>query len=54
MCLPLSLVVHLQEESTSAFSFSRSKKVVLHLNEPLPGNLGHYENISRRFIIVIQ
>ncbi|XP_068907055.1 vacuolar protein-sorting-associated protein 36 isoform X1 [Tenebrio molitor] len=34
LALNLSLIVYIEEESPSAFSFSRSKKVVLHLSEP--------------------
>ncbi|KAK4887663.1 hypothetical protein RN001_003934 [Aquatica leii] len=38
MCLslPISLVVFIEEESPSAFSFSRSRKILLHLKEPSP------------------
>lgn len=37
LTLPLSYVIYIEEESPSAFSFSRSKKVLLHLTEPNPG-----------------
>lgn len=34
LALNLSLIVYIEEESPSAFSFSRSRKVVLHLSDP--------------------
>ncbi|EFA02261.1 vacuolar protein-sorting-associated protein 36 [Tribolium castaneum] len=34
LALNLSLIVYIEEESPSAFSFSRSRKVLLHLSEP--------------------
>ncbi|XP_063922885.1 vacuolar protein-sorting-associated protein 36 [Zophobas morio] len=34
LALNLALIVYIEEESPSAFSFSRSRKVVLHLSEP--------------------
>ncbi|GJQ65317.1 putative ubiquitin binding protein [Trypoxylus dichotomus] len=36
LSLPLFLIKYVQEESPSTFSFSKSKKLVLHLHEPLP------------------
>lgn len=33
LALHLGLVVFVEEESPNAFSFSRSRKVILHLNE---------------------
>lgn len=38
LSLHLSYVIFIEEESPSAFSFSRSRKVVLHLTEPSPGS----------------
>lgn len=40
VCLTLHLryVIFIEEESPSAFSFSRSRKIILHLTEPSPGN----------------
>uniref|UniRef100_A0A1B6K9T8 Vacuolar protein-sorting-associated protein 36 n=1 Tax=Graphocephala atropunctata TaxID=36148 RepID=A0A1B6K9T8_9HEMI len=41
LSLPLKLIVFVEEESSSGFGFSRSKKVVLHLTEaPKDRNLG--------------
>lgn len=37
LSLPLRYVIFIEEESPSAFSFSRSRKVVLHLTEPAAG-----------------
>lgn len=37
LSLPLSYIVFCEEESGSSFSFSRSKKIVLHLSGPLAG-----------------
>lgn len=42
MALPLRLVYQVHEEQTSAFSFSRSKKLLLHLHPPLPGTPKSY------------
>lgn len=39
LSLPLKLVVFIEEEASSAFSFSRSRKIILHLNEPTAGNI---------------
>lgn len=39
LVLALRYIVFFEEESPSAFSFSRSKKIVLHLSEPAPGKL---------------
>ncbi|KAI4462383.1 vacuolar protein-sorting-associated protein 36 [Holotrichia oblita] len=36
LSLPLYLVKYIEEESPSTFSFSKSKKIVLHLHDPLP------------------
>lgn len=40
-CLSLSLryIIYFEEETPGAFSFGRSKKVVLHLAEAAVGNL---------------
>ena len=38
LSLPLQYLVFVEEEATSSsFGFSRSKKVILHLSEALPG-----------------
>lgn len=39
LSLPLSYIVFCEEESGSSFSFSRSKKIVLHLSGPLAGKI---------------
>lgn len=39
LALSLKYIIFLEEENPGAFSFSRSKKVVLHLTEPGPGAL---------------
>lgn len=39
LCLPLSCIVFYEEESPGAFSFGRSKKVVLHLAESTSGTI---------------
>lgn len=36
LSLPLKYVIFIEEESPSAFSFSKSRKVILHLTEPSP------------------
>lgn len=36
LSLPLRLVKYIQEDSPGAFSFSKSKKLIVHLDEPLP------------------
>jgi hypothetical protein len=52
MCLslPLHYVVFVEEETgSSSFGFSRSKKIVLHLSEALPGKI--YEMIRLKEIM---
>ncbi|XP_049777747.1 vacuolar protein-sorting-associated protein 36 [Schistocerca cancellata] len=39
LSLPLRYVVFSEEESPSSFAFTRSKKIVLHLTEPIPGKI---------------
>lgn len=44
LSLPLRYVVFVEEETgSSSFGFSRSKKIVLHLSEALPGEI--YETV---------
>jgi Vacuolar protein sorting protein 36 Vps36. len=45
LSLPLRYVVYVEEETgSSSFGFSRSKKIVLHLSEALPGEM--YEAVG--------
>lgn len=39
LALDLSLIIYVEEESPSNFSFSRSRKVILHLSEATGGML---------------
>ncbi|GLH07104.1 Vacuolar protein-sorting-associated protein 36 [Gryllus bimaculatus] len=39
LSLPLRYVVFAEEESPSSFSFSQSKKIIIHLSEALPGKI---------------
>ncbi|XP_066991544.1 vacuolar protein-sorting-associated protein 36 [Anabrus simplex] len=39
LSLPLHCVVFCEEDSGGTFGFSRSKKIILHLSEPLPGKI---------------
>ncbi|KAK5644227.1 hypothetical protein RI129_008072 [Pyrocoelia pectoralis] len=56
LSLPLNLVVFVEEESSNAFTFSRSRKIVLHLNEaspernegPQPSSIYNYIKLSFR------
>ena len=45
LSLPLHYVVFVEEETgSSSFGFNRSKKIVLHLSEALPGEM--YEAVG--------
>lgn len=39
MALPIKLITNIHEESPSAFSFSKSRKLILQLQQPSPGIL---------------
>jgi Vacuolar protein sorting protein 36 Vps36 len=42
LALRLHYLVYLEEEKSSGFGFSKSKKLMLHLSEPLPGILFYF------------
>lgn len=50
LTLPLHLVIFIEEESPSSFSFKKSRKIVLHLSEPLPGITFQKDDIFKRLI----
>ncbi|XP_059481593.1 vacuolar protein-sorting-associated protein 36 [Neocloeon triangulifer] len=51
LSLPLHYLVYVEEEKAHSFNFSRSRKVLLHLSETLPGkNPGPIEESNHNFL----